>query len=584
MSIHLFTRLRKIFCQLLLLALFATLLPAYHVSAAEQVVVIPKDKVSESLWRSVWKQQGAGEYYYGITARMEEAFYVVGGGHPAVRADLALLRGRVNVQTNQWTNDKKRVSYKHVANTIFEMTIDYPALAGTTKEVWTKLGDPNFSSTIAVPDLRQAIAYDHELEFRQRIDDFGLEIWNKAKADPQYAADFDKRHEAGLGVKLKDFDGKAYIDANPDAPAARKIRSKVRSDGSIAISLNELKDLAKTEFGNINTSIGELRETITEIDARQQDLVDFMQDEQARQEAQAKAEAASRDYKETIEAADSAITTISRLVGFLDADTGRAIDVIASSMLEIGDSLNSWSKAIAGLNTLDALTSANTVVMIGNVIGAALNIISLFGEAAPTPDQMILEQIGKLREQVNELRTEMHDRFDKIDKDLNTIYTTMQDRFDKIDIQLGKINGSLAEIQRTLVDLDIKLDRMERNNFEFFDTIGRRPLLNAINGAVGYRKRTGLDMPYQPEFVTFENDFNTWATVNAYDALSAGPTQRDYSDSQVLAELSNYPLDANLNYLNGWLISKGMQPFASKRLAGSRDWLYASRAYTRTYL
>ncbi|MBC8160270.1 MAG: hypothetical protein H7Z42_03540, partial [Roseiflexaceae bacterium] len=62
--------------------------------------------------------------------------------------------------------------------------------------------------------------------------------------------------------------------------------------------------------------------------------------------------------------------------------------------------------------------------------------------------------------------------------------------------------------------------------------------------------------------------------------LSAGPTERNYSDEAVLAEL-NYPLDFNINYLNGWLVAHGKQPFATKRLPGPRDWLFASRAYAQ---
>ncbi len=134
--------------------------------------------------------------------------------------------------------------------------------------------------------------------------------------------------------------------------------------------------------------------------------------------------------------------------------------------------------------------------------------------------------------------------------------------------------------------MSLALSRMERNNFEFLDALGRRPLLTAMNGAVGYRERTGLDMPYQPDFIEYENIFQTWGTVNAFDALSAGPAQRDYSDGQVLAELSAYPLDANLNYLNGWLRANGLTPFATKRLASPRDWALCQpwpiRAWTST--
>jgi hypothetical protein len=194
---------------------------------------------------------------------------------------------------------------------------------------------------------------------------------------------------------------------------------------------------------------------------------------------------------------------------------------------------------------------------------------------------MILEEIGKLRQQVDQLRTEMHGRFDRIDQGLNLIYPTMHERFDQIDIQLGKINGNIIEVQEALLSLDLQLSRIERNNFELINALGRRPLLEAINGGLGYEERTGASMPYQPDFVAFENTLNSWATLHAFDPVNAGPTQRDYSDSQVLAELSAYPLDSNLNYLNGWMMAHGLLPISNKPLPSPRDWLFASRAYTQ---
>ena len=38
-----------------------------------------------------------------------------------------------------------------------------------------------------------------------------------------------------------------------------------------------------------------------------------------------------------------------------------------------------------------------------------------------------------------------------------------------IDIQLGKINGNIVEVQKSLIELDAKLSRMERNNFELIN-------------------------------------------------------------------------------------------------------------------
>jgi hypothetical protein len=210
-----------------------------------------------------------------------------------------------------------------------------------------------------------------------------------------------------------------------------------------------------------------------------------------------------------------------------------------------------------------------------------MNVISLFGPSEPAPEEIILEEIGKLRQQVDQVRTEMHGRFDRIDAELNAIYATMYDRFNQIDIELGKINGNIVEVQQSLVILDAKLSRIERNNFELLNALGRRPLLDTINGGLGYAERTGVPMPYQPEFVSFENSLHSWGTIHAFDPLNAGPTQRDYSDAKLLEELNAYPIDANLNYLNGWLTAHGLPSIADKHLPSPRDWLFASRAYTQ---
>ena len=378
-------------------------------------------------------------------------------------------------------------------------------------------------------------------------------------------------------MSIKGFDATKFIAEHTNLP--QQLRDGIRPDGSLAISLTDLEALAKTEFGKLNTSIGDLQQTVAKLDLQQTELVDYMHNEQARQAAEALAQAKAQEHQLKLEAADSAIFIVATLAGFIDPMVGNQIATVGRAALQIGESLNGWMKAVAGLNTLDTITSLSTVVMTGNVLGAVVNIVSLFGGAQPSPEQMILEEIGRLRQQVGQLRSEMHGRFDKIDKELNTIYTATQDRFDKIDVQLGKISGSLDEIQKSLITLSLDLSRLERNNFAYLDALGRRPLRDAINGAVGYKQRTGADMPYQPDFVGYENTFQTWGTLNAFDALSAGPAQRDYGDGQVLAELSAAPLDANLNYLNGWLSAHGMPPFASKRLASPRDWAFASRAY-----
>jgi hypothetical protein len=578
-------RLRSVACLLLLLAFCATLLPTHSVSAEEQTVVIPKEEVQVSLLQSLW-QRAKAEDTKRPARTIEELIassitfgYQSGEGNidEIIKIDSDFrkkYRTAVNSLTNPSLETLTLVGLSQAA-TIPKLKGEIKSVAGALLTL--DLRDENMKNQIATGTtvfFQNEIARLEANQVRRIVE--------KAKQDPQFAARYDQVNKDRLGASISELDdvGK-FIRDHPDAAIPPKIVQAMRADGSVALSLAELNELARTEFGKINASIDDLQQTVNSINAKQGVLLDYVLDERERREAQALAAAKAREHQLKLQVAASAVNIVATLAGYIDPERGKQIGVIGSSALQIAEAYSSWTEAVAGLGTLDALTSLSTAAMTGNVINAALQVFSLFGPSQPTPEQMILEEIGKLREQVGELRTEMHDRFDRVDAQLNAIYTTLQDRFDKIDLRLGKIDGDIQEIQQTLLRLDQTLSRIERNSFEFLDATNRRPLLNAINGGLGYKERTGQDMPYQPDFVQYENDFHSWGTLFAFDALSAGPTQRDYSDAAVLAELNAFPLDVNINYLNGWLQAHGLQPFANKRLPGPRDWLFASRAYAQ---
>jgi hypothetical protein len=588
---HIVARVRSLACVALLLTFCITLLPTYSVSAEEQVVIIPKEEMQVSLLQSLWQRtkEESGSLPQGDVEWLLET--EMAARSTTVSANE--LARDIEVFRNNYRARMEAIPYPSYEQAIYsglETLAQFPRFKNELPDIVQFL--------LLVPEFGPNRGFDSKLQisngaalfftkqsFAQREAEQTRRAVQKAKSDPKFVERYDMVHKDRLGASITELDDVGtFIRDHPEAVIPPKIVQALRSDGSVAISLAELNELARTEFGKINASIDDLQQTVDSINAKQDVLLDYVLDERARQEAQALAEAKANEHRLKLQVAGSAINIVSTLASYIDPEVGKQISVIGNSALQIAEAYSSWSKAVAGLGTLDALGSLSTAAMTGNVISAVLNVVSLFGPAQPTPEQMILEEIGKLRQQVSELRTEMHDRFDRVDAQLNTIYTTLQDRFDKIDLRLGKIEGDIEEVQQTLVRLEQTLSRIERNSFEFLDATNRRPLLNAINGGLGYRERTGLAMPYQPDFLRYENDFHSWGTLFAFDPLSAGPSQRDYSDGAVLAELSAYPLDVNINYLNGWLVANGMQPFANKGLPGPRDWLFASRAYAQLAL
>ncbi len=606
MSTYKWTRPRFLISVLLLLHLIALLLPANKntalaqagtcgggsvqaarqpamiIASADEEVEIPKKEVDRALYDASWRVN----YFKHYEAEhiIHDLLFKNAGKevYSSLSTEFAQKFNEAMAQNDSWLSGN---NLDEMVQTAFDLAWQTPELRYAVAATWRNLidGESIFNDTQyeLAQSARRYSMHDKMVELSE---DARIEIYDCAQEDPEYAEAYDELQKANSNnpvvVSIRD-DAKTILNKVPNLPIPQALRDGIREDGTIKISLNELKELTEIEFKNIHTTIDGMQKTLVEIDQQQDVIITYLKDQEAKAKWQEEMKKKAESNQLKLDAAKASISILSTLVGQIDPELGKQIGTVGSSTLQVGLALNGWLKAVSGLKGLDKVTSLSTVVMTGNVLGAVMNVMALFGEAKPTPEQMILEEIGKLRQQVDQLRQEMHSRFDRIDQELNAIYTTMNDRFNQIDVQLGKINGNIREIQQTLVSLDLKLSRIERNNFEMLNAIGRRPLLNAINGGLGYEERTGLQMPYEPDFIGYENEFHTWGTVHAFDPGNAGPTQRDYSDVKVAEELSTYPLDLNVNYLNGWLMAHGLPTLTDKYLASSRDWLFASRAYTQ---
>jgi hypothetical protein len=468
-----------------------------------------------------------------------------------------------------------------IVHTMLNVALDIPEMAPLVPYVWKELSEYGTSEMSLEHHYqigRSARRYNLTDQLLNRSTEIMTRVYACAKEIPEVAQAHDHHYSYNLISSIIDGFDKILAD-NPDLPIPITLLEGIGDDGTLNISLNELKALSEAEFEKLHAAIDDIQESLIEIDKQQDVIIDYLKDQELKAKWQEVMKKKAAEQQRIIDGIKTSISALSTIIGHFDPKLGKEINVVGNASLQVGVALNNWLKATAGLNGLDKITSFSTLVMTGNVLSAVMNVVSLFGESKPTPEEMILQEIGKLRQQVDQLRQEMHSRFDRIDQQLNIIYSSMHDRFNQIDIQLGKINGDILEVQQGLLSIDLKLSRIEHNNYEFLDALGRRPLLEAINGGLGYAERTGSPMPYQPDFVDFENVLHSWATVHAFDPINAGPVQRDYNDAQVFSELTTYPLDSNINYLNGWLAVHNLPVIAGKRLASPRDWLFASRAY-----
>lgn len=226
-------------------------------------------------------------------------------------------------------------------------------------------------------------------------------------------------------------------------PTIQALQSLMNERGEIVASIEQLRAMFGTELQNLQDTMNSNLALVTDLPARQDVLYRYMlnaEEQRLNQERIAREQAA---YEQKVKAANASVYILSTLVGFNNPELGHQMQVVGDSTVQIADALHNFAKA-------DALGS---VILTGNMLGAVMNVVSLFSDSGPRPDQQILEGIRQLQQMVHQLRIEMHERFDRVDAALNQIYTTMNDRFDRIDISLGILRGDVQEIQESLYNL-----------------------------------------------------------------------------------------------------------------------------------
>src|SRR4029078_11546202 len=100
---------------------------------------------------------------------------------------------------------------------------------------------------------------------------------------------------------------------------------------------------------------------------------------------------------------------------------------------------------------LGLASNLGAVILTGNILGAVMDVVSLFQESGPTDEQLILQQVGEMRQQLEDVRQEMHERFDRVDQQLNTIYGDMMNQFAQINLSQWQTRNDINDIKTKLM-------------------------------------------------------------------------------------------------------------------------------------
>ena len=152
--------------------------------------------------------------------------------------------------------------------------------------------------------------------------------------------------------------------------------------------------------------------------------------------------ATMQGYRETVYLAKT-------FVAFSNPELSRQLDAVGTSALTVYDALHAFRNLPPG-----ASQNLGAIALTGNLVGAGFALAAAFADSGPTPDQLLSAQILTLQRDVEQLREEMHERFDAVHDHLDSVYASMVDGFDVL------LAGNRRSFRSIMAQLDDGRRRM----------------------------------------------------------------------------------------------------------------------------
>ena len=303
-----------------------------------------------------------------------------------------------------------------------------------------------------------------------------------------------------------------------------------------------------------------------------------------------------------LEVAGQEISVLGKLIGLADKRAGKAVDVVGSAVISVATAVLSAEKTVTDLASKVGMQLAQglgAALLTGNVISAALSVVSLF--SGPDPTQQMLSSIQSGLEQISKqvaaLSEHLDARLDAVDDRLRRIYGTLLTGLTEIEVKLDNASFDLAVIRSELVDVQSKLNGLDSEMRDLLQALGQRDLVLEAEATLNWTHNhidptDTLDYDASdPSFVHAEATFATWATALASDPDEVSTATLPSGDLVTVASaladtLPGRPVPMMAGYVARALSALGIPSFGGVdgRLPNLTTWSIAADAYSQLQL
>lgn len=283
--------------------------------------------------------------------------------------------------------------------------------------------------------------------------------------------------------------------------------------------------------------------------------------------------------KKIAEGLGSAVGVLSTLAGFVDKKTGKQLETIGKAVVTAVTAINTYMTTVLGQGLTMAATAMGTAVLTGNLIGAAMSVVSLFAGGGD-PNAALQAEIGKLRDQINKLAQGIEKRFDRIESALKEMYAGLVAQLDALTKSLDEVRANLGRIATQLQSIERKVDSMALATHVALENIARSDLNTVITTYVHHREITGQPIP---DFVTTyypkaESPTFKFATVDAaQEGTFTAPAGTPLVDP--VSVLDTYLPEGSINYLAQWARNRVGGTWTTGPVANPAAWSTGARVY-----
>jgi hypothetical protein len=298
-------------------------------------------------------------------------------------------------------------------------------------------------------------------------------------------------------------------------------------------------------------------------------------------EQKAAASATAKQEQKEIDAGAAAAKVLGGLVGVTDPKAGQKLEKVATALFSIVTAINKYAEKVAGRSAADAIFSAAAFGMAGDIFGAVMTLVGLFGEAGPTLDQQILEQVAALRDEVRALRDEMRQSFQRIEVQLATIFDAMMTEFAKLSLAVAGNTAALMDIQNAVAEQGLRLEEVAATILTAIGDVELHDARVDVNRYIGYAETYGQPIPSFNEYTDPENEFHYAATqAAAHSAFVVPGSWATDSTVRPAAVLDNHGAAKALEYLGRLAhLRDSSVPEPSGAVPNPGVWNFGAQAY-----